>query len=92
MYSRITKLLTFAVVLLLSACITTTAGSAGKMSKEILREKLGEDRLVVLDVRTGSDWENSDYKIRGAVRVDPRNVAGWSSDFNKNDNIVLYCA
>ena len=45
-----------------------TAGAKGKvdlMTKEMLKDKLGDPNVVVVDVRTGSDWRASEYKITG---------------------------
>ena len=48
--------------------------------------------LVVLDVRTGSDWSDSEFKIKGAVRVEPGEIASWAQSHAKDKIYVLYCA
>lgn len=44
------------------------------IDKDGLKGLLSSGNVVVLDVRTGSDWSASDYKIKGAVRVEPGEV------------------
>jgi rhodanese-related sulfurtransferase len=63
-----------------------------RITKEELKAKLGSPDLVLIDVRTGSDWEKSDEKITGALRMDPENVDTWVGTLPKDKEIVLYCA
>lgn len=76
------SLLTFAVA----------SADAPRMSKEELRSRLGDKDIVIIDVRTGYDWDKSDSKIRGAVREDPQDAATWTKKYTKEKTIVLYCA
>jgi rhodanese-related sulfurtransferase len=46
----------------------------------------------VLDVRTGSDWRSSGFKIKGAYRADPDEYARWASIYPQTATLVLYCA
>ena len=62
------------------------------VTKETLKPMLDDPDLVVLDVRAGRDWKSSEFKIKGAQRVDPGNLAAWSSQYAKNKKYVLYCA
>jgi hypothetical protein len=57
-----------------------------------LKEMLGSPGLVLLDARTARDWENSERKIVGAVRVDPQDIDSWAGNYSKDQNIVVYCA
>lgn len=68
------------------------AADVSLISKEELKNKLGSDAVVVIDVRTGSDWSSSEFKIQGAVREDPEAVDSWASNYSKNLTVVLYCA
>jgi predicted sulfurtransferase len=68
------------------------SADAPRMSKEELKNRLGDKDIVVIDVRTGYDWEKSDSKIRGAVREDPQHAASWAKKYTKEKTIVLYCA
>jgi rhodanese-related sulfurtransferase len=62
------------------------------ITKDELKAKLGSPDLVLIDVRTGSDWEKSDEKITGALRMDPGTVDTWVGTLPKDKEIVLYCA
>jgi rhodanese-related sulfurtransferase len=53
---------------------------------------LDNPKVVVADVRTGRDWNSSEFKIKGAVRVDYRQVVSWASKYDKDKIIVFYCA
>ncbi|GBC61287.1 hypothetical protein DENIS_2247 [Desulfonema ishimotonii] len=69
-----------------------SAGEVAKMTKEELRNKLGRSDLVVMDVRTGKSWNNSEFKIRSARRESPDQVGTWAAGYPKDKVIVLYCA
>ncbi len=80
--------------LLLFAFTMPTYGAedAPRISTEQLKDILDSPDLVLLDVRTEKDWEKSDRKIVGAVRVDPDDVSSWAGDYSKDQKIILYCA
>ena len=63
-----------------------------RISPEELNALLASPDLVVLDVRTEKDWNKSDRKIAGAVRVDPDAVDSWAGEYTGAKKIVLYCA
>ena len=65
---------------------------APRISVKELNEILDSPDLVILDVRTEKDWGNSDKKVVGSVRVDPRKINSWAGDYSKDQKIVLYCA
>ena len=65
---------------------------APKISPEQLKEKLGQPGVSLLDVRIVSDWNNSDRKIVGALRVDPHDVSAWAKDIPKDSLVVVYCS
>ncbi len=50
----------------------------------------GED-LVILDVRTGNDYEGSKIKIKGAVRMSIVNIEDRYKQLPKDKEIVTYC-
>ncbi len=86
--SRIVLALALAAVLSINA----VAGNAPRISKEELKSMLGNKEVIIVDVRTGKDWKASEYKIKGAVRVDPREVESWASKYSENQTFVFYCA
>jgi hypothetical protein len=64
-----------------------------RMTKEQLKELVGKPDLVILDVRTKSDWGKGQTKILGAVREDPgKPTKTWAEKYAKDKTIVLYCA
>lgn len=60
-----------------------------RMSKEELRERLNE--VIVLDVRSETDWDKSNSKIRGAIRETPGEESRWSEKYARDRTYVLYC-
>jgi rhodanese-related sulfurtransferase len=69
-----------------------SANDVPRITKQELKAKLGSPDLVLLDVRTRSDWEKSEEKITGALRVDPETVGAWIGTLPEDREIVLYCA
>ena len=63
-----------------------------RVSKDELKAKLGSPDMVLIDVRTENDWEKSDEKITGAIRMDPEAVDAWAATLPKDKEIILYCA
>jgi rhodanese-related sulfurtransferase len=78
----------------LVALIPLQLNAAGvkSMDSDGLKSMLSSPELVVLDVRTGTDWSESEFKIKGAIRVDPGKVASWAQSYAKDKIYVLYCA
>jgi hypothetical protein len=69
-----------------------SAEKISKMTKEALKGMLDSPDLVILDARAGRDWTSSEFKIQGAHRADPGDVAGWTGKYSKEKTVVLYCA
>jgi len=63
-----------------------------RMTKETLKGMMETTDLVILDIRTGKDWDASEFKIKGAVRVDPGKFDEWKDRFSREKTLVLYCA
>ena len=70
----------------------SSAAGAPRVDKETVKGWLGNPQVVILDVRAGSDWQDSKTKIKGAVRQDPKAVQTWAASIPKDKKIVLYCA
>lgn len=68
------------------------AESVSLMDKDELKAILSDAPTYVLDVRTGRDWNASEFKIERAHRADPGSYADWSSTYPKTATLVLYCA
>ena len=62
------------------------------MTKEELKAMLGNPDLIIIDVRYGRDWTDSELKIKGAVREDPETFDSWAKKYPKDKTLVFYCA
>jgi rhodanese-related sulfurtransferase len=63
-----------------------------RITKEELKGMLSDPSVIVVDVRTEGDWKGSEFKIKGAVREDPGQVASWMGKYGKDKTLVFYCA
>jgi len=68
------------------------SADAPRVTKDELKGLFGNPDLILLDVRSGSDWKNSDSKIQGAIREEPDQIKSWVQKYSKDKIIVLYCA
>jgi rhodanese-related sulfurtransferase len=68
------------------------AQTVPRMPKDQLKKLLGNPKVKVIDVRTGSDWEASGIKIKGALRETPYRADQWAKKYDRNQTLVLYCA
>ena len=80
------------LIVLMGYTTTQCAQDAPRISKDELKAKLGSPDVVLIDVRTESDWGKSDEKITDAVRMDPATVDVWAATLSKDKEIILYCA
>ena len=94
MRKRTRSLLAVFLSLTLTFLWTTTAlaGSVPRMSKEDLKAKLDDPGVIILDVRVAKDWKESEFKIKGAVRENPKKFKSWANKYPKDKTLVLYCA
>jgi rhodanese-related sulfurtransferase len=88
---------TMALVLIVLACGVARGSDSNMMdshmmTKEQLRPLLGKPDVIIIDVRTNYDWDNSKVKIPGAVREEGMKFASWMNKFPKDKTLVLYCA
>jgi hypothetical protein len=91
---RLTKFLAGSIGLLMLLLWSSlgVAADIPRMSKEDLKAKMGNEEVVIVDVRSPSDWERSDLKIKGAVREDPDGAKAWLGKYQKDKTLVFYCA
>lgn len=86
-------LATLGILVVFIGCTTIQrAQSVPRISKDELKAKLGSLDIILIDVRAKNDWEKSDEKITGAVRMDPSAVDAWAAKLPKDKEIILYCA
>jgi rhodanese-related sulfurtransferase len=86
--------LSIAVLVLLAVAygMARAGDSSHEMTKEQLRPLLGKPDVIIIDVRTNYDWDNSKRKIPGAVREEGMKFGSWMNKYPKDKTIVLYCA
>ncbi|TVM16430.1 hypothetical protein DPQ33_12505 [Oceanidesulfovibrio indonesiensis] len=87
------------IILMLAAVFTLglasqawTEESVARMDKDTLKSRLGDPGLMILDVRTNSDWNGSEFKLPGAVRLSPDDVEDAVGKLDPTKEYVLYCA
>jgi rhodanese-related sulfurtransferase len=68
------------------------ADDTHSMTKEQLLPMLGKSDVIIIDVRSKYDWDESKVKIKGAVREDGLKFGSWMKKYPKDKTIVLYCA
>jgi rhodanese-related sulfurtransferase len=74
------------------SCGIARADDAHMMTKEQLLPLLGKSDVIIIDVRTKYDWDESTVKIKGAVREEGMKFGSWMKKYPKDKTIVLYCA
>jgi hypothetical protein len=86
-------LATLLIVFMAEGCtMLEKSVDAPRMTKDKLKATLGNADLFIIDVRYGKDWTDSDLKIRGAIREDPKAFDSWASKYPNDKTLVFYCA
>ena len=86
-------LVTLSIFFMLAGCaMFEKSGDAPRMTKDELKARMGDPNLLIIDVRYGNDWTDSDSKIKGAIREDPKVFDSWASKYPKDKTLVFYCA
>lgn len=83
---------TVLLVLIALAYGVASANDAHVMKKEQLLPMLGTPDVIIIDVRTKYDWDESKVKIKGALREEGMKFGSWINKYPKDKTIVLYCA
>ena len=102
-YRTLSLILITSVAVLFQHAPVTCQSSAkmtgvAMISAEELKSKLGTNEpIVVIDVRSGETFANSDQKIKGAIHVKVRRLEHRLSfpplkDIPKNRAVVTYCS
>ena len=68
------------------------SGDVPRMTKQALSGIMGNPDIIIIDVRSGTDWTDGDSKIKGAVREDPEAIQSWANKYAKDKSLVFYCA
>ena len=85
-------LVTALFLFLFGSATSAFAANVDTIDKDELKSILSSEDTVIIDVRAGRDWSSSEFKIQGAIREDPGDVASWAGNYGKDKTIVLYCA
>jgi len=86
-------LVTLVILIMVEGCaMFEKSVDAPRMTKERLEAMLGNPNLLIIDVRYGKDWTDSNLKIRGAVREDPEAFDSWANKCPKDKTLVFYCS
>ncbi len=80
------------LILAVPAVVLAADDAVPRITKEEAKTVLGNSDVIFIDVRLPHDWDSSESKIQGAVRVDPADVATWAEKFPKNKTLIIYCA
>lgn len=86
------RIVAILIIALLAGSASAFAGEVGVVDKDQLKEMLDSKDLVVFDVRTGRDWSSSEFKIKGAVRLEGSGIDSAVKKYSKEKTIVFYCA
>jgi hypothetical protein len=76
---------------LIAPVVAIAQDSVSRMTKEELKARLDDASLVIVDARSSRDWDTSDRKIKGAVRVEPRDASKLPENYSKDQTLVFYC-
>jgi hypothetical protein len=63
-----------------------------RMTIDELKSRLSDASLVIIDIRSGGDWNGSSIKIKGAIREVYSGAEQWAPKYDQDKTIVLYCA
>ncbi len=64
-------LITALFIFLIGSATSSFAVNVDTMDIDELKSRLDSESTVILDVRAGRDWSSSEFKIKGAIRVQP---------------------
>jgi hypothetical protein len=85
------KLIVLSLALVGSNIISVIAAeSVSRISKENLKELLDNPDVIILDVRKSENWQESEFKIKGAIRRRPKLFDTWADEFPRDKVLFLY--
>ena len=61
-----------------------------RIRKEKLKELLANPNVIILDVRHSENWQESEFKIKGAIRRRPKSFDSWANEFPRDKMLFLY--
>lgn len=81
-----------ALLVLGMTAATALAADFPRMSADELKAQLDSDDVLVVDVRSATDWKGSEFKIPGSIHGDPGNVDAWVGQLPEGKTLVTVCA
>jgi hypothetical protein len=66
------------------------AEAVPRIGKEKLKEMLGNPAVIIVDVRNRRTWQESEFKIKSAIRKRPKLFDSWATEFPRDKMLVLY--
>ncbi len=86
------KIILFLLVFLWAGSFPLLAANVPTLDKDELKGMLDSADIVVFDVRLGKDWSSSEYKIKGAIRLEMDEIDSAVDKYSKDLIMVFYCA
>jgi len=86
------NILLLAILLLLPAPFYAQGAAVPAVTPQELNEKLDNFSVIILDARSGHDWNISKKKIKGAIRAAAADYEQWKNIHPKEATIILYCS
>ncbi len=85
------------VTFTLCGMVLTLAGNAPaaqdfRLDKDKVKAMLGSPDVMILDVRQADDYNQSNLKIPGAVRLEPRDAGSKVNTIPKDKTLIFYCS
>ncbi len=80
------------LLLLVGSALAASPTDVPRMTKEQLQPLVGNPDVVILDVRSAPEYNDSHEKIKGAIRLEPGDVKAITERYPKEKSIVLYCS
>lgn len=86
-------LLVFCLVQLVVAAQSESKKSATKITARELEQLISDQTpITIIDVRLPKDYDASATRIKGAIRIVPKELKWRLNEITRDKQIVLYCA
>ena len=89
-FSTIKSIVLSLVLVGLTIISVFAAENVPRIGKEILKELLGNPNVIILDVRNSENFQESKFKIKGAIRRRPKFFDAWANGFPRDKVLFLY--
>jgi len=62
-----------------------------RIALEKAKELYDQENVTILDVVDTGSYAEFSYKIKGAIRIDPENIADEYTQLPKDQHVLAYC-